>query len=105
MQYLVGKRVWWELPYDHIAQVKIFTTPIFQLTSLGIGITAPEDLDEAWPKLKRSRQNERKKWGFDITLWTGLSTEPADRIHEAILRCMHRCRVEQGSTQPSDVLT
>jgi hypothetical protein len=97
VQYLRGKRVLWELPYDNIAEVKLFTHGVIPIQSLGINVIASEIFDHAWPSWARTRKWNQRLRGFDFHIPTVLTPEPPDRLLDVFLTSYHRFKAKSGA--------
>src|SRR5216684_2204692 len=97
MQCLRGKRVLWELPYDNIAEVKLFTHGVIPIQSLGINLIASEIFDHAWPSWARTRKWNQSLRGFDFHIPTTFTPEPPDRLLDVFLTSYHRFKAKSGA--------
>src|SRR5262249_33978669 len=92
MQWVEGKCIVWEASYEDIAQVALLSRP----RGVGIQLRLPKGTDPSRPQLWWSwEQRWRRCWkrhGFDLALPAFCSSEPAERVLEAILTCLHRYR-------------
>src|SRR5262249_28213204 len=93
MQWVMGPHVRWEIPYDNIEAVTLFTS-WWGRSLLGIRLKDPDD----WYVAPRSGWYWRyqrwlwKKAGFDVVLAPNNSAEPLERVREVCLLCIHRHR-------------
>jgi hypothetical protein len=98
MQRLHGKRVVWELPYENIGEIKLFTDrfDIIPIRRLGIILLAPEIFDLARPRRARTRKWNRKWRGVDFHIPAFLTPEPPERLLDVVLTCYHRFKTNEA---------
>ncbi len=92
MQWVEGKRVHWEVHYEHVAAIELFNGPL-GAKAIGIRLHLPESLEARMTRLPwkwRLWQAQWKRFGFDIVLPPRQSTEPVERVLETALTCLHR---------------
>ena len=102
VQYLRGKRVFWELPYGNIAEIKLFTHGVIPIQSLGINLISPELFDRTWPSRARARRWNQGLIGFDFHIPTVRTPEPPDRLLDVFLISYHRFKANRSQNPPTD---
>ncbi len=99
MQYRVGQCVRWEIPYREVTRIELFRNGL-GARCLGICLSAPQRFDAAWPRLAWERAWFRRVLAVDLALPLGAASEPAERILEAALRCLHYAQAAAGTNLP-----
>jgi hypothetical protein len=101
MQVVTGRKVWFEVPYDNIAEIALFSRFIIPVGSrqfLGIKLIRPEEFDAAWPRYARARDWSRMSLGFDFAFWGFHLDEPLDRCLETMLTHYHSFQADKDSS-------
>ena len=80
----------WEVKYEDIAEMKMLVKN--RARFIGIKFTENASLHPLWQcqALKKSRQNTKKRLGYDLCLNCGKMLESPEAVFEALLRCFHR---------------
>jgi len=80
----------WEIKFQDIAEIELVSKRGIRF--IGIKFTDAASLHPSWqcPALRKSRQYNQKKWGYDLCLYCQEMHERPEAVFEAILRCYHR---------------
>src|SRR5262245_44921623 len=92
VQWVEGRRVAWELPYEGIARLALFAGP-WGVQTVGIQLTGRhrEEILGRLPLRWRYRHARcKRRYGLDLALPPGACSEPAERVLEAAQTCLHR---------------
>jgi hypothetical protein len=99
LQWVEGKNVVWQVPYDNVTRLALFAAGPLGRPCLGIRLQTPGQLDQARPRLPWHWRRLRGRYGFDLSFPLDLCSEPPERMLEAMLTRLHRYQDAPGEAR------